>query len=156
MEDIIKGFLLGIIITVIAIWIILPNLLIKTYTSTLDFDETISSIQSATITGGWQVPKIYDMEDMFYRAGFNDMEDMNIIALTQPDYSYELLKADSSKKISALMPCRISVYKNSTGDVKISIFNTSLLGKMFGGKAAKLMPRILKEQRDIIKNIVAY
>jgi len=53
------------------------------------------------------------------------------------------------------MPCRISIHENSEGKVKVSVFNTSLFGKMLGGSVAKIMPSAAMEQWDIIRKVVA-
>ncbi|MFC2083679.1 DUF302 domain-containing protein [Bacteroidota bacterium] len=149
------GLILGVIMTGILAWIIIPGLILNVYRSTLNFEETVSAINESVLERGWKVPKIYDIQKSLQSAGHLDMTKVKIISVCQPHQAYEMLMDDENKKVTAIMPCRIGVYEAEHGDVFISKMNIRLMSKIFGGKIAKVMSKVADGESEMLKGIIA-
>jgi len=148
------GLVAGIAITALLISFSLPKMIIEVHQSNKSFDATVSAIEQQYQASDWKVPKIYNLQKNLLEAGQEDVGRVKVISVCAPEYSYEILKEDSRKKISAMMPCRIGVYEDKNGKVYMASMNTALLSKMFGGVIEKTMAKISKDQKEILKKIL--
>ena len=64
-------------------------------------------------------------------------------------YSAPLLKADTSRIFSILMPCTITVFKNDDGKTYIGTMNSGLMGKLFG--VGEIMNQVAADQEEFLK-----
>ncbi len=152
--DLIFGFVLGIIATGIAIWKLMPGMMLVTHESKLPFDETVDTFIRHAQEQGWQVPKVYELQNSLAKAG-HQISPVKVISICQPDYAFQVLEKDENKRISAIMPCRIGVYQTSEGKVYISEMNIPLMSKMFGPVVAKAMASVAAEEDAMLEGIVA-
>ncbi len=152
--DLIFGFVLGIIVTGIAVWKLMPGLMLVTHESKLSFDETVETFIQHAQEMGWQVPKVYELQNSLAKAG-HDIPPLKVVSLCQPHYAYQVLAKDENKRISAIMPCRIGIYQTSDGKVYISEMNIPLMSKMFGPVVAKAMESVSAEEDAMLKGIVS-
>lgn len=148
------GLVLGILLTGMIGWVMMPDMMINVKKSKLGFEETISAInESALATGTWKIPTIHHLSESIVKAGHEDMARIAVIELCHPHYAYDVLKNEEDRKISAIMPCRVGVFEADNGDVYISEMNTRLVSKMFGKDVASTMNLVADEQEEIFKNI---
>ena len=148
------GFLLGAIITAVVFWSVMPGMMLNINESKLGFEETVAEIEKSAIESGWMVPKIYNIQASLQKAGFNEMTKLKILSICQPTHAFNILNNDDDKKISAIMPCRISVYEDTNGNVFIGGMNNGLMSKMFGGNIAKVMGGVAEEEHNMLKHII--
>lgn len=94
--------------------------MIRTYRSRLSFEETVSAIGNNTLSKGWKVPKIYDIQKNLQEAGHDDMTPVNILSICKPHHACNILKNDADKIVSAIMPCRIGAYRSKDGSTRIA------------------------------------
>ena len=151
----IGGLILGIALTGFIIAFSMPRMMLNVHESRLGFEETVAVIENSAIEQGWKVPRIYDIQKSLADAGHTEMGRLKILSLCQPDHSYEILKEDSRKKVSAIMPCRLGVYETRGGRVYVAGLNVGLMSKMFGGNIAKVMAGVAEEEHNILKNVIA-
>ena len=52
---------------------------LKSTKSKLPFEETVSFIESKALENGWQVSKIYDIQNSLSKAGYKDFGRLKII-----------------------------------------------------------------------------
>jgi uncharacterized protein (DUF302 family) len=148
------GFILGILLTGVSAWTMMPKMMLNIHQSKLSFEETIEAIQQSVADNGeWKIPTIHDLQASLVNAGHDDMTKVKVIELCHPDHAYNVLKNDQDKKISAIMPCRVSVYEDKNGQVYIAEMNTKLISKMFGGNISKVMDTVVNEQNIILNSI---
>jgi uncharacterized protein (DUF302 family) len=150
----IGGLILGIALTGFIIAFSMPRMMLTVHKSRLGFDETVATIENSAIEQGWKVPKIYDIQKSLVEAGHTEMGRLTILSLCQPDHAYEILKEDSRKKVSAIMPCRLAVYEVKGGKVYVAGLNVRLMSKMFGGVIEEVMGNVDKEEKEILKKIL--
>lgn len=149
------GVLVGILLTAIAIWQIMPKFLVHIVQSKHGLEETVSEIEKATLEKGWKVPHIYDIQKTLQGSGYDKMTPLKIISMCQPDHAYSLLSSETEKFISSMMPCRAAVYGKKDGKTYIAYMNISLMSKLFGGRIAKIMGDVSTEQNEIFSPFIA-
>jgi uncharacterized protein (DUF302 family) len=132
----------------------MPKLMISTHESRLGFEETVTTLQSAAQGKQWLIPKVYDMQASLKKEGYADMNKLSILSLCQPEYAYNILKNDSDKFVTAVMPCRMGVYETQNGKVMISGMNMGLMSKMFGGNIANVMGGVAQEEAEMLAQVV--
>ena len=150
----IGGLILGIALTGFIIAFSMPRMMLTVHESRLGFDETVAAIENSAVEQGWKVPKIYDIQESLVDAGHTEMGRLKILSLCQLDHSYEILKEDSRKKVSAIMPCRLGVYETKGGKVYVAGLNVGLMSKMFGGVIEDVMGDVAKEEKEMLKDVL--
>ena len=131
------GFSAGIIVTVIAMFSLMPSMMLKTHESTLGYDETIEALQTRIKEQGWVVSGVKKMNDSLAKQGVDLEPAVTTVGLCHPDYAESILTTD--RHMSVMMPCKFSVWQGDDGKVYLTQMNTGLMGKMFGGNVAKVM-----------------
>jgi uncharacterized protein (DUF302 family) len=146
------GLIVGIILTAIAVVIVMPKLMIPVHESKLSVDETVAALEKAILEKGWLIPKIYNIQNTLKKNGHEDMTELQIISLCQPDYAYDILThRDKDKLVAGIMPCRIAIYKGQEdGKTYIAEMNMGLMSKMFGGNIAKVMANVASEEAAMV------
>jgi uncharacterized protein (DUF302 family) len=145
----IGGLILGIALTGFAIAFSMPRMMIEVNKSNLDFGQTVDRVQVAAAENGWKVSKVYNIQKSLLDDGKQDIGRMMVFSICKPDYAEEILKDDGRKKVSAMMPCRVSVYETGNGNVYIASMNVGLMSKLFGGVIEKVMKKVSKEQEEM-------
>ncbi|OQX15445.1 MAG: hypothetical protein BWK73_06805 [Thiothrix lacustris] len=148
------GVVVGIVFTGVATWIVMPKLMVVTHESRLGFEETVATLQTVATEKKWLVPKVYDMQASLKNAGYADMSKLSILSLCQPEYAYNILKNDSDKFVTAVMPCRMGVYETKDGKVMISGMNMGLMSKVFGGNIATVMGGVADEEAAMLAKVI--
>jgi uncharacterized protein (DUF302 family) len=152
--SIMTGLVAGVVLAGVAAWVMMPQVMITTHESRLGFDETLQTLQSTAAAKKWVVPKVYDLQASLKKEGYADMGRLSIISLCQPEYAYNILKNDTDKFVTAVMPCRMGMYETQDGKVMISGMNMGLMSKMFGGNIAKVMGGVADEEAAMLATVV--
>ena len=137
--NIIIGFILGIIVTGIIVWQIMPGMMLTERLSPYGVDETVAKITANAKAEDWVVSTIQPLHKAVKKHGGGDLLPVILINLCQANHAYNILKEDDNKVISVMMPCTISVYQKTDGQVYVGTMNAGLLGAMFGGTVAEVM-----------------
>ena len=148
------GLLVGLVVAAVLVWMIMPSMMIHVTKSRFSVDKTVEAVQAAAEGQGWQVPKVYDLQESLQTAGKTDMTALKVISMCQPDHAYSILSDDKNKKVTAMMPCRIGVYEDSAGTVYVSQMNIGLMSKMFGGTIAEVMGKVAEEEERMLSGIL--
>lgn len=150
------GLIIGGVIAAVTFWLAMPGMMLHVSQSRMSFDDTVAEIASRAVAAGWQVPKIYDLQNSLINAGKTDMTRLKVVSLCQPDHAYAILSDDANKAVSAMMPCRVGVYETADGSVRIAQMNVGLMSKMFGGTIQEVMGKVSEEEKAILENIVMH
>ena len=148
------GLMVGILATAMIGRSAMPTMMLEVRESNLSFEETVAAIEKSAVENGWQVPKIYDMKQSLVKAGYDNMTNLQVLSMCQPDHAYRILSEDENKMVSAMMPCRIGVFEDKDGRVLITQMNVGLMSKMFGGTIEEVMSRVASEEEKILENII--
>jgi uncharacterized protein (DUF302 family) len=154
--SLIIGVVVGMVVTGLAVWTLMPKMMINVYPSRLPVDETASAVEQAALGKNWKVPKIYDIQKTLKESGLSDMTPLKIVSLCQPQHAYNILKpSDRDKVVTAIMPCRVAVYQGNDGKTYIAEMNMGLMSRMFGGNIAKVMSAVAAEEKEMIAPLIA-
>ncbi len=102
-------------------------------TSPLPFEETITRLKEAALQNGWVIPDSRDLQQEYHQAEVSDMTRCTVLYFCNPQGGYSILKNDSFKAMSVMMPMGVSVYETNEGQVEIAAMNLGLMGNFFSG-----------------------
>jgi len=150
---VLAGVLLGVVLTALAVYALMPRMMIVTRESQLGFDATVEAIQKSIAKNGWSSPGTMNLNKAMAKHGVDFAPRVSVISLCNAKYAREVLTSD--RHLSSLMPCAISVWEGDDGKVYVSKMNTGLMGKMFGGNVARVMGgAVAMEEHAILAGIV--
>lgn len=148
----ISGLIAGIVLTVLAIVVILPNHMFIVKESSLGFDPTIQAIEKSAADNQWGIPFKYDLQATLKGKGF-DVQPVNVISLCKPAFANEVLSDNNERLVSALMPCRVAVYEKE-GKTYVSMLNAALFAKFLNKKSKQVMIQASEENEKILAPII--
>jgi len=142
---------IGMLLMGVGVWIMMPKMMLTTYKSESNYEETINKLRIAIDTkDDWKIPKEFDFQKNIQDAGHGNIEKVGSIAICNPKYASMILSEDPNRKVTAIMPLTIGVYEKKNGQVYVSELNIGLMGMMFGGTIAKVMNIAGKDVKEII------
>ena len=147
------GFLLGIVFLGVVGFLAAPGIMIVEDASPLGYEETIQAILGSAAEQNWKVPKTYQQDGAVKEAGFEVLP-VTVVELCHPNHAGRVLAEDDARVVTSLMPCRISVYETSDGQVIISRMNTGLISKLFGGIVTEVMAQASAENEVILSAVL--
>lgn len=153
MKSSIIGFVLGVVVTAIVGWNVMPNMILKEVKSPYSVEETVAKIKANAEAKGWVIPSVSPLHQSIkkHSGGKRVIPPVMLVNLCNAEHAYKALADDDSKKISVFMPCTISVYEKNDGTTWIGYMNAKLLGDMFGGAVAETMAKVNSDQQNFIK-----
>jgi uncharacterized protein (DUF302 family) len=138
MKKIITGIIIGIVLTAVTAKLAAPGMMLKVRVSPLDYEETVSKIESAVTNGGWVISQKMDMQKSLSKHG-KTIPRVTLLKICEPNHAANILNDDDAMYVSLMMPCTISIYEKSDGTVCVGTMNAGLMGRIFGGTVAEVM-----------------
>lgn len=121
--------------------------------SKYNFAETVEKLTAEIEKKAWKVSVVHDLQEALKKNG-TEVLPIKVFALCNPEHSSKILLKDDERIVSALMPCRVSVYEKSNGKTYISRMNTGVLAKSIGGIVEEVMIASSKDVEDILSSII--
>jgi uncharacterized protein (DUF302 family) len=156
MLKLVGGFVGGIVFTGVVGYLMMPSMMFNEQVSPFGLEETIARIQH-NIDGnpelkekGWSLSGLRNAAKAVESDGGNVLPVMMIEACSTK-YSAPILKEDTVRFLSILMPCKISVYKKNDGKVYIGTMNAGLMGRMFGPMVGGVMAQVAEDQKKFLE-----
>jgi uncharacterized protein (DUF302 family) len=152
MVKLIVGFIAGVVLTLILAWNMASSLMFKEVQSPFGMEETIARIQHNVQDNpelqakGWVLSGLRNPARAVQNTGGNVLP-VQMIEVCSTKYSGPILKEDTVRYLSILMPCKISVYKKQDGKTYIGTMNAGLMGKMFGPLVGETMGHVADDQK---------
>jgi len=146
------GFLVGIAVVAVAGYKMMPHMMFNETVSPFGLEETVARIQHNIQDNpvlkehGWSLSGLRNPAKAVQTDGGNVLPVMMIEACSTK-YSGPILKEDTVRFLSILMPCKISVYKKQDGKVYIGTMNAGLMGMMFGPLVGEIMGKVAEDQK---------
>jgi uncharacterized protein (DUF302 family) len=147
----IGGIAAGIVTTALLAWNMAGGLMFQERVSPFGMEETVARIQhNIQDTGkGWALSGLRNPANAIKNDGGNVLPVMMVEACSTK-YSGPILKEDSVRFLSILMPCKITVYKKNDGKVYIGNMNAGLMGHMFGPLVGDIMEQVAEDQKKFL------
>ena len=148
----ITGLIIGVVITLLALFVILPKQMFIENESKLSFDETVETIVASAAENNWSIPHQYDLQATMKNHNL-EVNPVKIFSMCKPEHAYEILKSNEERLVSALMPCRIAVYEKD-GKTYVSMLNSGLFSKLMGNKINNVMKVSSEENQKILEPVI--
>ena len=145
------GVVLGIVLTGLIAMVSAKSLMFNITPSPFGVEETAARIQQniqRLESKGWKLSGLRDPGKAVAATGGNVLPVL-LVEACSTKYSGPLLKADTNRIFSILMPCTITVFKNDDGKTYIGTMNAGLMGKLFG--VADVMDQVAADQKEMLK-----
>jgi uncharacterized protein (DUF302 family) len=155
MSKLIGGIVIGLALGLAGAWFAAMNmaggLMFQERVSPFTMEETVARIQHniQAAGNGWALFGLRYPARPVEAEGGNVLPVM-LIEACSVKYSGPILKEDSVRFLSLLMPCKIGVYKKSDGKVYIGIMNAGLIGRFFGSLVGNTMADVVKDQESFL------
>ncbi len=155
MLKLVGGVILGLLVAVGLAFGMMDKLMFKETPSPFGMEETVARIQHNIIDNpelkakGWILSGLRNPARAVQTDGGNVLPVM-MIEVCSTKYSKPILKEDTVRFLSILMPCKISVYKKNDGKVYIGTMNAGLMGKMFGPLVGDVMGQVAADQKKFL------
>lgn len=147
------GILTGIIVSIAVIVVFAPKLMFTVSESKYDFETTKALIEKGTPENKWAMPHQYNLQATMEKHGF-DVQPVSVFSVCKPDIAVRILDNDEKRHISAMMPCRIAVYKKEDGKTYVSRMNAGLLAKLLGSDVNAIMGEAGEGSEKILEPIL--
>ena len=118
------------------------------------FPETLAAFEREASEAGWSILHRNNMAGTLSERGFT-IDPVVILDVCSGRYSAQILEEDAYRPVSAFMPCRVSIYQDSQGDVFISRMNVPGFLPMMPEGVAEVMEKSSEEIEAIIERTVA-
>lgn len=151
MLKLIGGFVAGVVFTGVMAWNFADRLMFTERVSPFGMEETIARIQQniQNVGNGWSLSGLRNPARAVQNSGGNVLPVLMVEACS-PKYSAPILKDDSVRYLSILMPCKVAVYKKNDGKVYIGTMNAGLMGQMFGPMVGEVMKKVAADQAKFV------
>jgi uncharacterized protein (DUF302 family) len=127
--------------------------LVQVVKSNKSFPDTLSTFKEEVRKAGWSLLNSNNMAGVLSERGFT-LHPVVVLDVCSGKYSARILSNDDYRPISAFMPCRVSIYQTSTGDVFIARMNTGAFVQMMPPEVAEVMIASDSEIAEIIARTV--
>ncbi len=151
MLKLIAAFVAGVVAVCALAWTLGKELVFREIPSPFGVEETVARIQqNIQQTGnGWALAGLRNPGKAVEQDGGNTLPVLMVEACSTR-YSGPILKNDTVRYLSILMPCKISVYKKHDGKVYIGLMNAELIGSLFGEEVRVLMKDVAADQARFV------
>lgn len=129
----------GVLVALLAIYLVMPAAMIRIQTSPLGLEETVDKLKEAAENQGWVISGVSKIDESVAKHGGGEVPRVRLINFCQASYAGAILRDPDARHVSVFMPCTISVYEGDDGRVHVSSMNAGLLGGMMGGTIAEVM-----------------
>ena len=152
MVKVIVGVIAGMALTMILAWNMAGSLMFNEVQSPFGLEETVARIQHNVEDNpqlkakGWALSGLRNPAKAVQTDGGNVLPVL-MVEICSTKYSGPILKEDTVRFLSILMPCKISVYKKNDGKTYIATMNAGLMGKMFGPLVGETMGHVAEDQK---------
>lgn len=113
---------------------LMGQMMFRVDTSSLNFEETVSTLSESARQNGWLIPDTRDLQHEYHNAGLDDMTRCTVLYFCNPRGGYAIFtSSDTNKAMSVMMPMGVSVYETTDGKVQIAAMNLGLMSNFFSG-----------------------
>lgn len=125
-----------------------PAQLILKSESRHGFAETVKRLRATAKRSGWKLPNQFDMQASMKKFGHR-VPPVTVLSLCKPDLAVKILGKDRHRHLSAMMPCRLSVYVRG-GKTYVARLNVAVVASQLDAKAAAVMTAASRGMERII------
>ena len=145
------GILWGIVITFIAGVVYLRHSMVLEYECKGNVEASVAKIkENASRMPAWTVQQSGCAVPIA-----PDGSKMDALRICNANYAKMLVSDPADRKVSAVIPCAVSIYEKPDGKTYLARLNMPLLARLLGGMPAQLFPdTIAPEQRYMMAGVL--
>ena len=148
-----KHLVLSLVLALISLTAFSQNKMMLENESKKSFDQTVEWLEKTAKDNNWKVTHIHNLQMSMEKNGYEVLP-VKVLALCQPHHAVKVLGTDDERIVSAMMPCRISVYEKSDGKAYLSRMNTKAMAGNFEGAVKELMVVTYEEIEKMIEPVI--
>jgi uncharacterized protein (DUF302 family) len=122
--------------------------------SPFNFETSVEKLTDTINEAGWKTPAIHDLQQTMRNFG-KDVMAVKVFEICHPKHSSRILELNDERVVSALMPCRISVYEKTNGKTYFSRINSAMIAASIGGIIAEVMKDATNDIEAIIQKTIS-
>ena len=149
-------FITGLIIGAAATFFIVQTVISKKMfiesESIMSFEETADAVAESAQNNGWTVSHIYDLQASLRKKDF-EVPQTYVFSLCNPSVAVNILGDDNERQASAIMPCRVSVYKKGE-KTYVSTLNSKLFSRFLNKNAKRVFAEAHEKTNNILKPVI--
>jgi uncharacterized protein (DUF302 family) len=151
MLKVIGGFIAGLAFIGFMSYNFMSSLMFWEIPSPFGVEETVARIQQniQNVGNGWTLAGLRNPAKAVETDGGNTLPVMMVEACSTR-YSGPILRDDTVRFLSILMPCKITIYKKNDGKTYIAGMNAGLIGRMFGPLVGGVMSHVAEDQAKFV------
>jgi uncharacterized protein (DUF302 family) len=121
--------------------------------SPYDFDKTVEMLSELCVQKEWRIPAVHDLQQTLAKSGI-EVKPVKVIEICKPEYSGKILEKNHERIVSAMMPCRVSVYLKEDGKTYIGLINGSGLASAMPDTVKQVMIDASDEIAEIVESVI--
>ncbi len=133
---------------------LMSKMMMKKYSSKLNFEETVESLKENAPKNNWHIPDVRDLSKLWKESSIENPPKIKILYFCNAQGGFKITEDDELKPMTVMMPMGVSVYETSTGNVEIAAMNIGMMGNMFGGETRKVLLSSAENFENTVKDIV--
>jgi uncharacterized protein (DUF302 family) len=133
---------------------LMPKMMMKSWKSKFDFDETVKALAESAPKNGWHIPEIRDLQKLWKEQGIEDAPKIKVLYFCDAKGGYAITKNDELKVMSVMMPMGVSIYETTAGEVEIAAMNISMMSGMFSGVAKETLSNSGNNLDNCLEDII--
>lgn len=146
------GLILGVGLTLLLTFGVVSKKVFVVMESKYGFSQTIEHLEESVTENKWSIPHRYDLQATLKGKGLQ-VDSVNVFSLCNPRFAYEILNSDDNRLVSAIMPCRVSVYEKD-GKTYVSMLNSDLFARFLGKEVKEVLETASSENMKILEPLV--
>jgi len=160
MNPLLLGILLGALLALTVVALILraraATWMLPEKRSALGLEDTVKRLSERALAAGWVVQSVIELEKSILKNGGGTVRPVRLVNLCQAKHAAEIMRDDTARRVSVLMPCTISVYEKGDGSIWVGAMNPGMIAPIFGGVVARVMGGpVAVEQQGFINAVTA-
>ncbi|MEW6534540.1 MAG: DUF302 domain-containing protein [Candidatus Auribacterota bacterium] len=149
------GFICGIATCGLLVYYSVPKLMVITSKSSLDYKDTIKTLESAVTENGWSFRGTENItEELKSRIDTDLTASINTISMCKAVYASTILSDSESRFSAVFMPCKLAVWEDDDNSVYVSYLNAKLMGRLMGGTLYEVLGKEASSDIDSIVSAV--
>jgi uncharacterized protein (DUF302 family) len=122
--------------------------------SPFSFEPTVEKLTNVINEFGWRMPAVHDLQQTMLNFG-KEVLPVKVFEICHPRHSSKILELNDERVVSAMMPCRISVYEKNDGKTYVSRINSGLLAGNIGGIISEVMTDATNDVEMIVEKALS-
>lgn len=146
------GILLGVLLMLLIHFFRTSGEMIKETNSNFSFSESEEKLIKAVEQGAWKMPAVHNLQEIMAKNGYKVLP-VKVFEICKPELANSILSRSDERKMSAMMPCRVSLYQKDDGSICFSRINAKMMSGMLTGHIKEVMTKAANEMEEIINSI---